>query len=137
MHHASFPGRSLAIATALSTIALVATQAQQSNSGKATGSSNGHNQGAEVRTEKFKVKQEFGPQTVARRNDSISAVTPPSQGNSGKGSGGSSAAVRQDFGPQVHAPRNAPTSTVLPTNSGGKPATFSATNTAATPQKDS
>ena len=135
MHHTSLPGRSLALAAALSTITLLAAPAQQSNSGKATGSSNGHNQGAEVRTEKIKFKQEFGPQTVGRRDDRMSAATPPSQGNGGKGSGGSSAAVRQEFGPQVHAPRNAPTSAVHPTpDSGGKPAKSSATNTAATPQ---
>jgi hypothetical protein len=134
MRHTCLPCRSLALATAFSTIALLAAPAQQSNSGKATGSSNGHNLAAEVRTEKIKFKQEFGPQTAARRGDRMSAATQPSQGNAGKGSGRSSAAVHQEFGPQVHAPRNAPTSTVQPVDPGGNPAKSSVTNTAVKPQ---
>lgn len=137
MLNTCFPCRSLALASALSTIALLAAPAQQSNSGKATGSSNGHNQGAEVRTEKIKYKQEFGPQTVARRGDRMNAVTQPSQGSGGRGSGSSSAAVRQEFGPQVQAPRNARTSTVQPVGSGVKPANSSPANTVVEPQHDS
>ena len=106
-----FPvGKSLTLTMILCMLAIIPLSAQQQNSGQqnsgtkpATGSDK-----PEVRTEKFKVKQEFGPQTVARRSDSTTTVTPPSQGNSSSGTGSaqaSSAPARDNiqFNPQATA----------------------------------
>jgi hypothetical protein len=102
--------RSLTLTMVLCVLAIIPLSAQQQNGGPqntgtkpATGSEK-----AEVRTEKFKVKQEFGPQTVARRGDRTTTVTPPSQGSSSSGTGSaqsSSAHAGDDvqFNPQATA----------------------------------
>jgi hypothetical protein len=59
----------------------------------------------EVRTEKFKVKQEFGPQSSSRRSDQSTTVTPPSQGSGTQGTGAANnpnpqnEKFKQEFGP--------------------------------------
>jgi len=102
--------RTLTLTMVLCVLTIIPLSAQQQNGGQqnsttkpATGSEK-----AEVRTEKFKVKQEFGPQTVARRSDKTTTVTPPSQGNSSSGTGsanGSSAHAGDDvqFNPMATA----------------------------------
>jgi hypothetical protein len=118
--------RRLALATPLAAIVLVAASAQQSNSSKATNSSNkqnqgGQNRGAEVRTEKIKFKQDFGPQAVAGRGDRSTTVAPHGQNNGSNGSTGSSSAIKQEFGPQPVARRgDRMTAPAPPPSSGGK-----------------
>jgi len=102
--------RSLTLTIVLCVLAIIPLSAQQQNGSQqnsgskpATGSDK-----PEVRTEKLKVKQEFGPQTVARRSDGTTTVTPPSQGNSSSatGSGQSSNAQAGDdvqFNPMATA----------------------------------
>lgn len=88
----------IAAACVLATTPLAAQQQNGSKQNTATKSVTGSEK-AEVRTERFKVKQEFGPQTVSRRGDKVTTVTPPSQGNSASGTGsaqGSSAQGRSD-----------------------------------------
>jgi hypothetical protein len=91
----------------LCVLAIIPLSAQQQNGSKqnsgtkpATGSEK-----AEVRVEKFNVKQEFGPQATSKRGEKLTAVTPPDQGNGGKGQGAPDATTRQEFGPTVHGSR--------------------------------
>ena len=130
-----FPlGKSVSITMVLCALAIIPIAAQQKN----TSTQNGGNkpaassEKAEVRTEKFKVKQEFGPQTAARREDGTTAATPPNQGSS---SGASSSTVRQEFGPAVHGPRKQGLNAADPGGSGGKPQSSSTQNTQASAPK--
>jgi hypothetical protein len=119
MDHISFSGRSYALAAALCTIAMIAAPAQQSHPAKASGSSNGQNQGAEVRTEKIKFKQEFGSQAAGRHGDGSSAGNQHGAGKGNHGSAGSASEVKQEFGPQVVARRGDRMTTAAPPASSG------------------
>jgi hypothetical protein len=115
----SFPlGKSLSITAALCALAIIPLAAQQKNASTQNPGTKPASSGekAEVRTEKFKVKQEFGPQTVARRSDKMTTATPPNQGSS---PGASSSTVRQEFGPAVHGPRKQNLSAAGSGGSGG------------------
>lgn len=105
--------RNSVLAATLITISLSMASAQQSNNGRTSVSSNGQPQTAEVRTEKFKVKQEFGPQTVARRDNRTAAATPSAQ-NGGGSSTGRASKFKQEFGPSVHAARQQNVTTATP-----------------------
>lgn len=126
-------GRSSFLAASLITFATLAAQAQQSNNGKTSVSSNGQSQAAEVRTEKFKVKQEFGPQTVARHSDRTNTATPPGQSNGNSGSTSQPSKFKQEFGPQTASRRDDNVIVPAPqgqsaSNSGTKPASNGATD---------
>ena len=110
-----FSGRSFTLAATFP-LALVASPAQQSNNGKTSASSNGQHQTAEVRTEKIKFKQEFGPQAVASRGDHMAVMT-PQNGSNNPGpnpAGGAASANRQEFGPSVQGPRRQNLTTLQP-----------------------
>jgi hypothetical protein len=116
--------RSFVLAAAFCATALLAT-AQQSSNGRSSASSGGQKQSAEVRTEKFKVKQEFGPQTTAHRNDRTSTATPPGQngGSNGPGDNGSSSSAdkfKQEFGPQSVGTRKDRAATAAPPSTSGQ-----------------
>jgi hypothetical protein len=109
-------------------VALVLSQpiaAQQAGNGaknNGTPSANG-NQGTSGRVEKFKVKQEFGPQSVSRRGDRTAISTPPGQGSGVKGNNnGSSSSTdkfKQEFGPQTVSRRGDRMRVDAPQNGGG------------------
>jgi hypothetical protein len=131
-HNLSVRGFVLAAAFGASALlcGLPATPAQQSNNGKSSASSGGQKQSAEVRTEKIKFKQEFGPQTTAPRGDRTAAATPSAQngasnasGNNGTGNNGSSSSAsefKQDFGPQSVATRKDRSTTATPPSTSGQ-----------------
>jgi len=108
-------------------VALVLSQpiaAQQAGNGaknNGTPSANG-NQGTSGRVEKFKVKQEFGPQSVSRRGDRTTIATPPGQGSGAQGNNnGSSSSTdkfKQEFGPQSVPPRGDRTTIATPPGQG-------------------
>ena len=118
-----FPlGRRLALPAVLCVLAIIPLSAQQKNGSTqnsgtkpATGSEK-----AEVRVEKFNVKQDFGPQSVARRGDRMTTATPPSQGNGGQGPGGTDSTIHQEFGPTVHGSRKQSTTAQNPAGPSGK-----------------
>ena len=117
MNHISSTRRSCALAAALSVVAIAAIPAQQSHSAKAGGSPGGQSQRAEVRTEKIKFKQEFGPAAVGRRGDLSNAAGQPGANH---GSNGSASQFKQEFGPQVAARRgDRMTAATPPASSGG------------------
>jgi len=109
-------------------VALVLSQpiaAQQAGNGaknNGTPSANG-NQGTSGRVEKFKVKQEFGPQSVSRRGDRTTIATPPGQGSGAQGNNnGSSSSTdkfKQEFGPQTASRRGDRMSVDAPQDGGG------------------
>lgn len=92
-----FPVRhSLTLTMILCVVAIAPLSAQQQNGSRQnTPTKPATSEKAEVRTEKFKVKQEFGPQTASRRSDRTTAVTPPSQGNSSLGTGSAKSSSTQ------------------------------------------
>jgi len=100
---------------------VLALPAQQGSSARADKTVNAQNQSSELRTEKFNVKQEFGPQSVGRRGDRMTTATPPGQNNSHSGSSGSTSEFRQEFGPQSVSRRgDRMTAAAPPANSGSK-----------------
>ena len=109
-------------------VALVLSQpiaAQQAGNGaknNGTPSANG-NQGTSGRVEKFKVKQEFGPQSVSRRGDRTAISTPPGQGSgeqgNNNGSSSSTDKFKQEFGPQTVSRRGDRMRVDAPQNGGG------------------
>ena len=127
-----FPvGKSLTLTIFLCMLSIIPLSAQQQNGGQpntgtkpATGSEK-----SEVRVEKFKVKQEFGPQSVSRRGDRTTTATPPSQGSGNNNQGASAATSHQEFGPTVHDSRKDTSTAPSPGGSGGKPQSTSAQNT--------
>lgn len=130
-----FPsGRSVSITAVLCALAIIPLAAQQKNTSTQNGGAKpaASSEKAEVRTEKFKVKQEFGPQTAARRSDNTTAATPPNQGSS---PGASSSTVRQEFGPAVHGPRKQDLSAAGSGGSGGNSQSTSAQKTPASTPK--
>jgi hypothetical protein len=111
-------------------LALIPVGAQQENGSqqKSGTTPSTLNEKAEVRVEKYNVKQDFGPQSVSRRGDRMSAATPSGQNNNsqgtsgGKGANGSSDAIKQDFGPQSVSRRGDRMTVATPAGqgSGGK-----------------
>jgi len=131
MNHISSTRRSCALAAALSVVAIAAIPAQQSHSAKAGGSPGGQSQRAEVRTEKIKFKQEFGPAAVGRRGDLSNAAGQPGAGNANHGSSSSASQFKQEFGPQVAARRgDRMTAATPPASSGGNSQAPTAANAA-------
>ncbi len=120
---------SLALPAVVCLLALMPVGAQQNSGAQqnagTTPTTSGRGTG--TRVEKFKVKQEFGPQTVSRRGDRTAVATPPGQGdgtqgtNSGNSANGSSDAIKQDFGPTAHGLRKETTSAPNAIDAGGKP----------------
>ena len=102
--HQSFR-RKFALVAALCVLAPIIAPSQQSNKSKATNSSNGQNQGAEVRTEKIKFKQDLGTQAAATRGVQTTTANPSGKNSGNSGSNGSSSQIKQDFGPQAVAGR--------------------------------
>lgn len=114
--------RSFVLAAAFGACAVLA--AQQSSNGKTSASSGGQKQSAEVRTEKFEVKQEVGPRTVPPSGDRPASAAPSMQNGAGNGSGnsgsgGSTDKFKQEFGPQsVGTRKDRMTTATPPSNSG-------------------
>jgi hypothetical protein len=117
--------RSFVLAATFCATAFLAAQAQQSSDGKSNASTGGQKQSAEVRTEKFKVKQEFGPQTTAPRGDRTNTSTTPGQNGGSNASGNndansSASEFKQEFGPQVVGSRKDRAATAAPPSASGQ-----------------
>jgi len=107
------PSRPNIAALVAACISLVAPVPAQQNHGSAAAD---RSKTPPSHVEKFNVKQEFGPQTAARRGDRMGVATPPSQGagNNSSGASQSTEKYKQEFGPQQASRRGDRMSMVSP-----------------------
>jgi hypothetical protein len=128
-------GRRQAFTVMLFALVIVPLSAQQQNKQNTGTKPATSGEKAEVRTEKFKYKQEFGPQSAARRGDRMTTVTPPNQNSGGNPQGTSSSTIHQEFGPTVHGSRKQSTTAQNPAGSDSKSQSTSAQNTSTSAPK--